>query len=578
MAFQDTQNPGIGGLKQLTTAEQALVTQINSLGTPGSSSILGYDTTDGSYQFFTIGSGLTYTHSTHTLSAGGGSGITIGSTAIASGTTTKVLFDNAGVVGEYTISGTGNVAMTTSPVFTTPNIGVATGSVSGNAGTATALATGRTIAITGDIAYTSPAFDGSGNVTAAGTLATVNTNVGSFTNANITVNGKGLITAASNGSAGGSAAGVDKNVQFNDGGSAFGGALGLLYDKTTNITTTKVIDTGTTNAAIAHIVGHTSSGTAAAGFGSVLAFSGQDAAGTVTNIASITASETSVTAGSITSKLIFTISSSGMLTTQLTYAIGSLSSPSSPDLGITSSAPWGNLFMASTKKIDFANGDVVLTHSTGILTIGTGTLKITTPTNTTTSVVTIDGTQTLTNKSIAIGQLTGFGTGVVTALAINVGSAGAFVTFNGALGTPSSGTGTNITAIPAANILAGTFGTGSYTIDTQLTVKQIVNTSNAITATSNAATVPITSRISTVTNSSAATLTITITTASAVDGQLVMVRILDFSAVAQTLTFVNTENSTVTVPTTSNGSTTLPLTVGFQFNALTTKWRCVASA
>ncbi len=38
-----------------------------------------------------------------------------------------------------------------------------------------------------------------------------------------------------------------------------------------------------------------------------------------------------------------------------------------------------------------------------------------------------------------------FGTGVQTALGVNVGSAGAFVTFNGALGTPSSGTLTNCT-------------------------------------------------------------------------------------------------------------------------------------
>ena len=69
------------------------------------------------------------------------------------------------------------------------------GAVNGNAGTATALATGRTIAITGDLAYTSPAFDGTSNVTAAGTLATVNSNVGSFTK--VTVNAKGLTTAAS---------------------------------------------------------------------------------------------------------------------------------------------------------------------------------------------------------------------------------------------------------------------------------------------------------------------------------------------------------------------------------------------
>lgn len=75
-----------------------------------------------------------------------------------------------------------------------------TGSISGNAGTATKLATGRTIAVTGDLTYTSPSFDGSGNVTAAGTLATVNGNVGSFGGTNsiptFTTNAKGLTTAA----------------------------------------------------------------------------------------------------------------------------------------------------------------------------------------------------------------------------------------------------------------------------------------------------------------------------------------------------------------------------------------------
>lgn len=76
------------------------------------------------------------------------------------------------------------------------------GSITGNATTATALATGRTISITGDLAYTSPSFDGSGNVTAAGTLATVNSNTGTFGSAtqsiSLTLNGKGLATAASN--------------------------------------------------------------------------------------------------------------------------------------------------------------------------------------------------------------------------------------------------------------------------------------------------------------------------------------------------------------------------------------------
>lgn len=49
-------------------------------------------------------------------------------------------------------------------------------------------------ALTGDVTASGP-----GSV--AATLATVNSNVGSFTNANITVNAKGLITAAANGTA-----------------------------------------------------------------------------------------------------------------------------------------------------------------------------------------------------------------------------------------------------------------------------------------------------------------------------------------------------------------------------------------
>jgi hypothetical protein len=69
--------------------------------------------------------------------------------------------------------------------------------------------------------------DLTGDVTTAGgevtTLATVNPDVGSFTNADITVNAKGLITAAANGSGGGggSPGGASGDVQFNNAG-AFG--------------------------------------------------------------------------------------------------------------------------------------------------------------------------------------------------------------------------------------------------------------------------------------------------------------------------------------------------------------------
>jgi hypothetical protein len=57
----------------------------------------------------------------------------------------------------------------------------------------------------------------------------------------------------------------------------------------------------------------------------------------------------------------------------------------------------------------------------------------------------------------AVGSITGLGTGVATALAVNTGSAGAFVVNGGALGTPSSGTVTNLTGTASINI-NGTVG------------------------------------------------------------------------------------------------------------------------
>jgi hypothetical protein len=54
------------------------------------------------------------------------------------------------------------------------------------------------------------------------------------------------------------------------------------------------------------------------------------------------------------------------------------------------------------------------------------------------------------------------GTGVVTALGVNTGTAGAFVVNGGALGTPSSGTLTNATGLPISSGVSG-LGTGVAT-------------------------------------------------------------------------------------------------------------------
>lgn len=52
-------------------------------------------------------------------------------------------------------------------------------------------------------------------------------------------------------------------------------------------------------------------------------------------------------------------------------------------------------------------------------------------------------------------SIAGIGTGVAAALGINVGSAGSFVVNGGALGTPSSGTATNLTGLPLTTGITG---------------------------------------------------------------------------------------------------------------------------
>ena len=106
----------------------------------------------------------------------------------------------------------------------------------------------------------------------------------------------------------------------------------------------------------------------------------------------------------------------------------------------------------------------------------------------------------LTANAIALGnggadiKTTAAGTGVVTALGVNVGSAGAFVIFDGALGTPTSGTVTNLTGTASINIngtvgattpASGAFTTltasGATTLGSTLTLTSTTAANNKIT-------------------------------------------------------------------------------------------------
>jgi len=79
--------------------------------------------------------------------------------------------------------------------------GTITAALTGNASTATAWQTSRNLSLTGDGTATLSGVNGTAAVSAALTLATVNSNVGSFGSTTaipvLTVNAKGLVTAAS---------------------------------------------------------------------------------------------------------------------------------------------------------------------------------------------------------------------------------------------------------------------------------------------------------------------------------------------------------------------------------------------
>lgn len=274
-----------------------------------------------------------------------------------------------------------------------------------------------------------------------------------------------------------------------------------------------------------------------------------------------------------------------------------------PDLAVAKAPKWSTARTLAGNSVDgsanvpFANkflvqgtADAGLSGAQFLGALGTGIVKNTTTTGVLSVAVAADfptlnqntsgNAATVTTNANLTGPITSSGN--ATTIASQTGTGTKFVVDTSpTLVTPALGVATatsiNGVTIPSATDTAALLGTAQTYTATQ-TEKQVVWSNNAITAVANAATVPITSRLNTVTNNSAATLTITMATASAVDGQLAMVRVLDFSAAAQTLTWVNTENSLVSVPATSNGSTTLPSTVGFQFNGSTSKWRCIAAA
>lgn len=132
-------------------------------------------------------------------------------------------------------------------------------------------------------------------------------------------------------------------------------------------------------------------------------------------------------------KRTWAVMKAGTLTDMLDLTSAALAPDSSGLITLgTASLPWSDTFIKSTGKIDFGNGDAVLTHSTGIITASTGDLRVTTAGTNSASVVTVGGTQTLTSKTLTSPTLT-----------------------TPVLGTPSSGTLTSCTGLPLSTGVTG---------------------------------------------------------------------------------------------------------------------------
>lgn len=307
-----------------------------------------------------------------------------------------------------------------------------------------------------------------------------------------------------------------------------------------------------------------------------------DSGGTQTEFARLSAFGTTVTDGAEDGEFRMQMMVNGVSTVKYRFA-GTALMPSANDgaaLG-TATISWSDLSLASGAQIRIANTDWVATHTTGILTVGTGDLRVTNAGTNTASVVTVGGTQTLTNKTLTSPTLTTPSLGVATATSINGLT---ITTTTGTLTMTNAKTlaVTNTITLSGTDSTVMTFPSTSQTIVGLTSTQTLTNKRNTrrLTTTNAPGATPTTNTDNVdVMNFTGLDTAITSMTTNLSgtpsDGDLLEFRFLD-NGTARAITWGSSfAATTVALPTTTVISTCLR--VGFEWRAASSKWECVAT-